>query len=77
MDPSMMSQGKTSIGKNPKGGYRGSEGSFQGILHLERPLMPPVNLPRGLSKFSFSWTSLTVHSVCSTTFLDHFLHSLF
>ena len=33
--PSMMSQGKTS-----EGGLQRSEGSFQGIFHLERPLRP-------------------------------------
>ena len=27
-------------GKDPLGGLQGSEGSFQGIFHLERPLRP-------------------------------------
>ena len=38
--------GKDSSERPPRG-LQGSEGSFQGIFHLERPLRPPVNPPWG------------------------------
>ena len=58
--PSMMAQGKTPW-KNP-------EGSLQLLwvlskaFHLERP-SKAIKTPWGLSKGSFTVTSLTVHSV--------------
>ena len=42
--------GKDSLEKTPEGGLQGSEGSFQGIFHLERPLTPLQTHLRGLSK---------------------------
>ena len=53
LEPSMMSQGKT-LWKYLLRGFQGSEGSFQGIFHLERPLRPLSTHLRGPSRgFSF------------------------
>ena len=57
----MMSQGNP-LWKTPEGIYSGSEGSFQGIFHLERPFRPLETHLKGLFKGYFPGTSLTVHS---------------